>query len=217
MDMKTHQWHRNALAAAFLAASAGCLSADPALMLTPSPGLSGPPGNTVGWGFTIVNDTSDYLEFSSSQFCLNPVLLTPVLSCTPPLTGVFSDIIVGNDPIIGPHSSLSENFDPINFTSGIGYFDINPGATPMSLDTGEIVLIYDGYDQNPNLGPANQLLFSVPMTADTSVTVTHQAVVPEPSTAALWALAFTVLAMMRLRASSAASTTTALPVTPPRA
>jgi hypothetical protein len=189
------RWQRNVLAVAFLTASAGCLSADPILTLTPSPDLSGGPGSIVGWGFTIVNDTSDYLEFSSSQFCLNPVLLTPALSCTSPLTGVFHDIIVGNDPIIGPDSSLSEDFGPIGFTSGIGYFDIDPDAVPPSSDIGQIVLIYDGYDQDPNSGNATQLLFSVPLAADASVTVT-----PEAATVALVATALPILAMMGLLA-----------------
>jgi hypothetical protein len=193
--MNILRWHRSVLAAAFLTASAGCLSADPSLTLTPSPDLSGGPGSIVGWGFTIVNDTPDYLEFSSSQFCLNPVLLTPALSCTSPLTGVFNDIIVGNDPIIDPYSSLSENFDPIGFTSGIGYFEIDPNAAFLSSDVGQIVLIYDGYDQDPNSGTATQLLFSVPLAADASVTVT-----PEPATMVLATTALTILALMGLLA-----------------
>jgi hypothetical protein len=200
--MNIVRWHRNVLAVAFLAASAGCLPAsplqDPTLTLTPSPDLFGGPGSTVGWGFTIVNDTPDYLEFSSSQFCLNPVLLTPVLACTPPLTGVFNDIIVGNDPIIAPDSSLSEDFDPIGFTSGIGYFDIDPAAVPPSSDIGQIVLIYDGYDQDPNNGNATQLLFSVPLAADASVTT--EAVVPEPATAGFVATALPILAVMARQA-----------------
>jgi hypothetical protein len=203
--MNIPRWHRNVLAIGFLTASAGCLSADtiqsPTLALTPSPDLSGGPGSAVGWGFTIVNNTSNYLEFSSSQFCLDPVLLTPALSCTSPLTGVFNDIIVANDPIIGPYSSLSEDFDPIGFTSGIGYFDIDPNATYLWSDVGQVVLIYDGYDQDPNSGSATQLLFSVPLAADASVTVTEaEAAVPEPATLGFVAAALPILAIMALQA-----------------
>ena len=200
--MNILRWHGNVLAAAFLAASAGCLSASPietpTLTLTPSPDLSGGPGSTVGWGFTIVNNTADYLEFSSSQFCLAPVLLTPVLACTSPVTGVYHDIIVGNDPIIAPGSSLSEDFDPIGFTTGIGFFDINPDAVPPSSDIGQIVLIYDGYAQDPDSGNATQLLFSVPLAADASVTT--EAVAPEPATAGFVATALPILAVMARQA-----------------
>ncbi len=193
--MNNSRWHRNILAAAFLVASAGSVPAAPILTLTPSPDLSGGPGSIVGWGFTIVNDTPDYLEFSSSQFCLNPVILTPALSCTSALTGVFNDIIVGNDPIIGPHSTLSEDFDAIGFTSGIGYFELGQSAAYPSSDTGQIVLIYDGYDQDPNTGPATQILFSVPLAADASVSVT-----PEPATAVLVATMLAMLAMTNVLA-----------------
>lgn len=191
---------RNLLAAAFLAASAGCLSADPVLTLTPSPDVSGAPGSTVGWGFTIVNGTSYYLEFSSSQFCLNPVLFVPAFSCTAPLTGVFNDIVVGSDPIIAPDSSLSEAFDPVGLASGIGYFAIDPNAAILSSDLGQIVLIYDGFDQDPNLGSATQLLFSVPLAADASVTVTPapSTATPEPATVPLVATALSILAILGL-------------------
>lgn len=193
--MNILRWHRHLLAAALLTASAGRLSADPLLTLTPSPDLSGAPGSTVGWGFTIVNDTPYYLEFSSSEFCVAPVILTPAVSCTPPVTGVFNDIIVGNDPIIAPNSSLSEDFDPVGFTSGLGYFDIDPDAAYPSSDVGQIVLLYDGYDVDPRGGNYTQFLYSVPLAADASVTVT-----PEPATVALMAAALSILALMGLRA-----------------
>jgi hypothetical protein len=90
---------------------------------------------------------------------------------------------------------LSEDFGPIGFTSGIGYFDIDPDAVPPSSDIGQIVLIYDGYYQDPNSGNATQLLFSVPLAADASVTVT-----PEAATVALVATALPILAMMGLLA-----------------
>jgi len=187
-------WHRNVLAAALLTASAGSLWADPILTLTPSPDQAGTPGSTVGWGFIIANDTSDYLIVSSSQFCLNPVLLTPAFACTSPLTGVYSDIIAATGPTVGPHSSLSENFDPIGLTSGVGYFEIDPNAASSSSDAGQIVLTYDGFDGDPNSDSTNQVLFSVPLAADASVTV----VTPEPATWALLATALAILAIMGL-------------------
>jgi len=174
-----------------LIASAGSLSANVTFTLTPSGDLDGPAGSVVGWGFTINNDTSDYLEFSGSQFCLNPVIVSPVLSCTAPITGVFNDIIVGNDPIVDPNSSLSQDFDQTGFTTGLGYFVIDPSAAYLSSDVGEIVLIYDGYDADPNIDPsANQVLFSVPLLAEASVTVA-----PEPATGELVVMALALMGL----------------------
>ncbi|MGA2267888.1 MAG: hypothetical protein ABSH44_05395 [Bryobacteraceae bacterium] len=193
--MNILRWHRSIVVAAVLAASAGCLSAGVTLTLTPSPDLFGSPGSIVGWGFTIVNDTSYYIEFSSSQFCDPPIILSPAVSCTSPSTGAFSDIIVGNDPIIGPDSSLSENFDPIGFTTGIGYFSIGPDTPYLSSDVGQIVLIYDVYGGYPT--PDTEALFSQPLAADASVTT----VTPEPATAGLAATVLPGLVVMGLLAA----------------
>ncbi|MGD0497867.1 MAG: hypothetical protein ABSC23_05465 [Bryobacteraceae bacterium] len=123
------------------------------------------------------------------------MILTPALACTAPLTGVFNDIIVGNDPIIAPYSSLSEDFDPIGFTSGIGYFAIDPDAAYLSSDVGQIVLIYDGYDGDPDSDSTNQVLFSEPLAADASVTTT-----PEPATVGFVAAVLPILAIVALLA-----------------
>ena len=182
--------YRTLLAAALLTAT-GSLWADPIFTLTPSGDLAGPAGSVVGWGFTINNDTPYYLEFSSSQFCLNPVIVSPVLSCTSPVTGVFNDILVGNDPIVDPNSMLTQGFDPLGFTTGLGYFQIDPGAASFSPDVGEIVLIYDGYDAKPNVDPsANQVLFSVPLVAEASVTVA-----PEPESGGLVVMALALMGL----------------------
>ena len=186
--------YRTALIAALLAALAGCLSASPVtLTLTPSGDLTGMPGDTVGWGFSIYNGTQYYVEFSSSNFCVSPVIPN---SCTAPTTGAFTDIIVNNDPIIAPGDTLSQSFDPVGFTTGLGYFAIDPGATLLSSDLGQIVLTYDGYNSDPSVSPdAVQYLFSQGLYADASVTVS-----PEPATSGLLAVSLPGLAWMYTRA-----------------
>lgn len=170
------------------------LSASPILILDPVSGdLTGLAGSTVGWGFTITND-SNYIEFNLAEFCDAPVSLP---GCNSPTTGVFNDFISAvNDVIIGPPSgtdpdSVTQVFDPV-LETGIGSFQIDPLAT--GSDVGEIVLDYSIYDIDP-YDPCNcaQFLGTGVLTAAASVTVA-----PEPCTAVLMAMAVVVFALRRL-------------------
>src|SRR6188508_1868977 len=51
------------------------------------PGITGEPGQQIGWGFSITND-SNYIEITSAQFCLDPVAFP---ACTQPIQGTFTD------------------------------------------------------------------------------------------------------------------------------
>ena len=176
------------LAATVWAGASGLLLADPALVLSPTGAMTGAPGATVGWGWSFSNDTPYYIEFSSNQFCDAPVILTPVLVCNAPTTGTYQDIILGNDPIIAPNTTTPvENFDAVTLSSGVGYFQIDPGAAPGSSDIGQIVLTYDEYTLNPNdpnCQSGCQVGFDIPVGADASVTVS-QVFTPEPGSGAL--------------------------------
>ena len=181
--MRLIQLRRAIWAVAFFAGVAAPLSADPVLILSPTGDMSGAPGATVGWGWSFVNDTPYYIEFSSNQFCDAPVILTPVLVCNAPTTGTYQDIVVGNDPIIAPNTTTPvENFDPVGLTTGIGYFQIDPAATAGASDVGQIVLTYDEYLLNPNdpnCQTGCQVGFDIPVGAEASVTVA-QVATPEP-------------------------------------
>ena len=175
------------------------LSAGPILILAPPGGLSGLPGSTVGWGFTITND-ADYIEITSSQFCVNPVNFP--LVCPSPLTGAYTDIISTppEDIIVGPPgalddpSSKTQTFDAIADT-GIGSFAIGPGASAGDSDVGQIVLTYNLTDLDPNDPNAIVLGTDLVLSANTSVTVTGT---PEPATAALLAVALLTLMSQNL-------------------
>ena len=86
-----------------LLATALALGAQGAVILTLIPtggNLSGTPGSTVGWGFSISNDT-DYLLVSSADFC-SGAALPPC----PLFIGTFDDFIAAQHPldpvVVGP-------------------------------------------------------------------------------------------------------------------
>jgi hypothetical protein len=159
-------------------------------VLTLSPAdLTGAPGSTVGWGFTIDNDV-DYIEITSSQFCLAPVNFP--LVCPSPTTGTYTDIISTppEDVIVGPPggtdpSSVTQDFDAIAGT-GVGSFQINPAAVSGDSDVGQIVLTYNLTDLDPNDPNAVVLGTDLVLSANASVTV---GTTPEPMTAGLLAVA----------------------------
>jgi hypothetical protein len=168
--------------------AAASLRATTVFTLTPSGDVSGTPGSTVGWGFTIQNDT-DYVEITSAQYCVNPVNFP--LVCTSSALGTFTDFISQfNDIIVGPPggtdpSSVSQNFDPIGLT-GIGSFAIDNGAS--GGDQGQIVLTYNLTSLDPRDPNAVPRGTDLAMSANASVTVTGGSV-PEPGTAAMMVVA----------------------------
>jgi len=182
------------MTAVFLGAGLS-LSAAPLLTLIPS-NLSGPPDSTVGWGFTITND-SGYIEITSSQFCENPVNFP--LICSLPTTGTYSDFIgTYSDVIVGPPGGTDPDsvsqliFNPITDT-GVGSFVINSGASVGASDTGEIVLTYTLTNLDPNNPNATVLGSDLQLTANTNITVSAPVAplaLPEPGTA--WLLIFGV-------------------------
>lgn len=109
------------------------------LTVTPST-ISGAPGSTVGWGFTIFNDTN-YLVVSSAAF-------TPAS----PL-GTFTDFIAQfNFIVVGPApeaTSVSQTFN-LNALTGIGSYAISSAAPSGSVIAGQIVLSYDLFSRSPN-------------------------------------------------------------------
>jgi len=103
-------------------------------IFTPTPStISGAPGDTVGWGFTISNDTN-YLLITSADF--TPA--TPLGTFTD-FIGQFNFIVVGPSP---ESTSVSQTFDPSALT-GVGSFLISSSATPGSVITGLLTLTYD--------------------------------------------------------------------------
>jgi hypothetical protein len=141
------------------------------LQLDPLGGaLSGEPGETVGWGFTLSSDTN-FLVVTSASFN------------SPTSLGVFTDYISqpSNFFVVGPapeSSSFSQRFDSTNMT-GLGSFAIDPNAFIGSVAAGQIELTYDLFSVSPN-----ELSFN-PDTDTVSVgnilTASASVAVPEPA------------------------------------
>lgn len=141
--------------------------------------LSGDPGSTVGWGFSLTNGTGDFLVVANSSFCdggQNPVAGT----CAPHL-GVYSDTVAGNATVLAPGSTMTQAFD-LKSASGLGSYSIWSSAAPGQTDTGSLSLVYDLFDSNPFTGSATQIGGDQMVSASAQVTVEAAATaVPEPA------------------------------------
>jgi hypothetical protein len=176
----------------------------PVLTLDPASGMiSGTQGETIGWGFTITN-TANYLEVTSSAFCLNPVS-TPF--CTPPTIGAYTDIISSESTpvVVGPSpesTSVTQSFNAMTPT-GVGSFQISGSAVNGSTNEGEIVLTYDLFSVSPNAPNFNPTLdtISTDNFLTTAAGVAVSAVtIPEPGPLAFVAIGLAALIASRWRA-----------------
>ena len=155
---------------------AGTAQAQTSLTLDPVTGSrAGYPGATVGWGFTLVNDT-DYLLATGADFVLDPAS---------PVIGTFADFSGYQSFVVGPSPETpqwQQTFDAWAHT-GIGSFTVDPDAVAGLVAFGNIVLTYDLYNLSPNdpsFDPESNLISTGNhLVAPASVTV---AAVPEPST-----------------------------------
>lgn len=170
---------------------ASALIAAPIITLSPGGARSGTPGSTVGWGFTLTNDLN-WIEVVQAQFCLDSPLGNPCFSASLQ----FFDIISNppHDVIVGPAGFASEIWDP-GSNLGLGSFTIDPGAANGSSVAGNILLTYNVFDADPNLG-GNQIGFDEAISASASVTATSSTATPEPAT---WGLAGIALAGLAAR------------------
>jgi hypothetical protein len=176
--MNGFKWCVSWFAVLFVSAGAHAYGASIlTLNLNPATGLiSGSPGQTPGWGYTLANSSDNFALITSADFC-GAVISSP---CSTPL-GLFTDFIAQfNFTLINPHSSLSAVFNPIAHT-GIGSYAVSPSAPPGSSFLGQVVLTYDTYsDSSLN----NQIGFDDRVTTAASVSVPPS--LPEPSS--LWLL-----------------------------
>jgi hypothetical protein len=149
--------------------------------------LSGLPGSTVGWGFTLSN-TENFLVVTSAAF-------EPATDL-----GTFMDFISAPDNffVVGPAPGASnvwaQAFNAVTQT-GIGSFAIDPNAALGGVAYGEIVLTYDLFalsPLNPNFNPDTDTLSNGNILTASASVVT--AVVPLPG--AVWLFGSAVVSIL---------------------
>ena len=147
--------------------------------LNPVAGVSGRPGETVGWGLTIVNNETTNWIFINSASTFTPL-------SGPPL-GDYLDFSLNSDPV-GPGGILNLPFDLL-LSTGAGKFDISGTAPYDQTSAGYITFSYDVYDGDP---AGTGAIFDSG-SADVNASVST----PEPSTYALLCLSLGVVGCVR--------------------
>ena len=185
--MRSRLWlGQCAMLAAALPAAGGVFG------LIPSPGnVNGLPGTATGWGYALVNATSNYFVVANSYFCesgQDPLFTT----CTQSL-GTYSDFVAAAATIVAPNTTGAGTFSARS-AQGVGQYAINSTARIGQADSGNIVVVYDVFSANPFTSPsATQIGGDVEVTAPAVVTV-GGATVPALSPAAMAVLAVILMA-----------------------
>ena len=180
--------------ATFLLFATGSLWAATVLTITPSGDISGAPGQTVGWGFTLSND-ADFLLVTGAFYDT----ATPVGAFTD-FASTFNFIVVGPSP---ESTSVPQDFD-LTLHTGVGSYAIDSGAVPGALSTGTLRVVYDLYPVSPNDGafnPDTDLISTgntLQSAASVEVSVSSSSV-PEPSATLLVSLGLFVGCVARRR------------------
>ena len=147
-------------------------------VIPPSGAVSGGPGATVGWGYSITNNSS------------TEDLVTTDLNAGVFLYGAPSLLFLF--PIVSPNATVSEDF--LADTTGLYQETFLPGIPPGSIDTGVFTLSAE-FCTNPTNPDTCRT------TADAlvgySATASAETTVPEPGTVSL--LAAGLLLLLRLR------------------
>ena len=151
----------------------------PVFTLDPVGGaLSGSPGQTVGWGFTLFYGGPDYVVVTSSDYVTN----TPLGTYTDIMSSQFYQVI---GPLPDESPTWTLQFDSKGLTTGVGFYTISGSALPVTQSTGVIQLTYDLYSVSPHdlsFNPDTDTISSGnPISAPASIDVTGPVVAtPEP-------------------------------------
>jgi hypothetical protein len=167
----------------------GAAFGDPIFSLDPVDGeLSVGPGASTGWGFVVSPDAVNWISFTGSA----------LQNLSSPSVGTYLDFIgMTGGPVnaVLPPGNIPwvQSFDD-GLSTGAGAFTVFPGAIPGSFETGEIVVFYDEFTDDPNTCAScylDSLSFAVPFRIDVT------SAVPEPGSAGLLLIA--VLSMFAWR------------------
>lgn len=145
--------------------------------------LSSPAGSTVGWGYSISNQS------------LTDWLVTIGLSSGVFLNGTPNTLF--DFPILAPNSSLSTSFDATN-NLGLYQFTWDTTAPAGFVNSGDFVLSAEWWTGDPSAG-GSFLSTALDQSSPYSVNVPSQtpAPVPEPSTLSLFVVGMGGLYLLR--------------------
>lgn len=169
-----------AISLAVSQAQAVSLSLDP-----PSGALNGAPGETVGWGFTLTNDSNYYLVVTGADFLHQS-----------PTLGSFTDLVGPQYLVLEPDNTLTQAFDA-SMQQGIGQFVLNLDAPVNSLISGQISLSYDLFSTDPTLDNFDSIRDTI--STGNTVAAPASVAVPEPATALLMVAGVPVFTALRRR------------------
>jgi hypothetical protein len=187
--------------------------------LTPANGaISGYPGQTVGWGVTITNNTAFWIIITGSFFCgaggdpnftdcsngggaPNPYVPYDGSSQFGTSFGPYTDYTAAPPNFIElqPSGSGGETFGPQSFSpgnpgTGVGQYMILMTAPIGQTDTGNIFITFDEYAGDPIENPDR-----VGSDEGSAAASVHIVPTPEPATFLLVGGSLAALAGLRLR------------------
>lgn len=147
--------------------------------LPPSGAITGTPGSTVGWGYTITNQSANYW------------LMVTGLSADVFLYGTPNSFVF-DFPILAPGATLTVPYDPLG-PFGLFEFTWDPTAPIGFTNTGTFTVSAEFWTDDPFAGGA---FFDSAADQSAAYSVT---VVPEPSTFLLLATGLAGLALRKKR------------------
>jgi len=181
------RWRFAVAVSLFLVASGARADAIVLFMATPTD-VSGPAGTTVGWGYTITNNTTtDYLDISDIDSDLSLA------------TDGVPDASIFNFPNLAPGETATQDYDPGD-DLGLFQFTWNSDVATGTTETGTFT-IYGALcgTTDPYCADDGSVTSTVLASADYSVTVAPATVVPTPEPSALAMLVFGMAALGGLR------------------
>jgi len=195
---RSENWKGLVTGAVMLIASAAGARASAVLALSPPNGvISGAPGFTVGWGFTLTNG-SDWVSIDS----------VTTENETSPLGGVsggfisYMDLLGGlSNGVTPPGKTWTLAFSPGSPGTGLGQYAIDPSTPFGASDSGDFVIFYDEFSADPNTCGSCYIdtlqLFDSNGSAPAFTINVPESAVPEPGLTVLMLLGFGVLLACR--------------------